>query len=571
MGSERHAGALVTRLRGNGAQGRLVGGKGAWLDRPVRAGFSVPPTVVVTTEAYRRVVEQSGLTSLIHELVTTPAPPPEHHGAARARVDDAFREVRLPPEVDDAISAAAEIGPPGGLLAARSSATAEDLHATSFAGQYRSLLGLRGTTELEHAVRLVWASLWHPGPRTYRRFHGIDEQDLAMAVLVMRQVPAGRAGVAFSVDPGGAAGMVRVEIVEGLGEQLVSGRVTPTVHLVPRDATLSDDLPEAVAALVLRVEHAFGEPQDVEWAQDDDGLWLLQARPITATTQPKDDGFDTPEAGRRRWSTTGIVEMLPGVLPPLRWDVCRLLLEESVRRHEGQVADLPDVLAERDLLRRVRGRAALDADLLDALRVATTGRVGRLGALRRSLAATRARRRAKWEAATACVAAAELAELLPDPRPMEDPNLLALRRRVMDLAGDRLRGGGHDGSPGGRPRPAPRTGVAARLGAACDRPDRRHGGRLAAPRTGGCPGGMRDRAARAPRCGEHLGAGPAVSHDRGGPSGDRTAGHRHRTSRQRCGVRRAHLVGAAAALVAAHPRADRPARDRRSRHRGRCP
>ena len=118
-------------------------------------------------------------------------------------------------------------------VAVRSSATAEDLGAASFAGQYESYLNVE-RDDAHDAVRKVWASLWYPSPRSYRWFRGIDEADLAMAAVVMRMLDPSIAGVLFTVDPGGTPDAVRLEVVEGLGEQLVSGAVTPDAHVLDR-------------------------------------------------------------------------------------------------------------------------------------------------------------------------------------------------------------------------------------------------------------------------------------------------------------------------------------------------
>ena len=115
----------------------------------------------------------------------------------------------------------------------RSSATAEDMAAASFAGQYRSYLEIGDDEALLRAVRLVWASLWLPAPRTYRAHTGVPEDDLAMSVVVMRLVDAERAGVVFTVNPAGSGNDLRIEAVEGLGEQLVSGEVTPEAYVLP--------------------------------------------------------------------------------------------------------------------------------------------------------------------------------------------------------------------------------------------------------------------------------------------------------------------------------------------------
>lgn len=431
----------LLELTGAGAPASLVGGKGEWLDRLIAAGFAVPSCLALTTAAYRLVAAEPGLKGFLAEVSAGPIPPQGGHQQARDSADAAFLGVPLPDAVAAAIAAACSLRDPGGLLVARSSATAEDLPGASFAGQYRSYLGVPDDAGLGRAIRLVWASLWYPEARAYRRFHGIAEQGLAMAVVVMRQVPAQSAGVAFTVDPAGATGFVRVETVPGLGEGLVSGAVTPAVHLVPRRATGMGAEPEVdplaaeVAALALRVEAAFGEPQDVEWARDAAGLWVLQARPATGGSGAG-DGFDTAGAEDRRWTTSGIAEMVPGVLPPLRWEVVHLLLEEAVRQQEDRHGVLPvDALAGRDLLGRVRGRAALDADLVERLSANARRRVGRLASLGVAGAGLVARRRALWEAGTTTVAAQELLSLAPELASLPDMALLAFRRRVIDLTG----------------------------------------------------------------------------------------------------------------------------------------
>lgn len=429
---------LTVLLTGSGADVHRVGGKGAWTDRMIAAGFRVPPTAVVTTEAYRAVAAVPGLAALLAEEAASPVPPPSEHEAARERLDDAFMSAELPAEVAAALDRGMEwIGGEGARVAVRSSATAEDLHGTSFAGQYRSVLDIEDRAGLERAVRLVWASLWHPAPRAYRRFHGVDERGLAMAVILMRQIDAVRAGVVFTVDPGGQPDSVRVETVVGAGEQLVSGRVTPSVVLVDRARPDSaEGLAAEVASLALDVEASFDSgPLDLEWAIDDAGLWLLQARPITTgVDRDRDDGFDTPDWQRHRWSTSGIVEMVPGVLPPLRYEVVALALEEALRAHEDRSGNLPEEAAGRPLLGRVRGRVVLDDELMDRMRARAAPR-GRWRDLARSLSALRQRRRAMWEAGTVSVAAWEAWERMPDLARLPDDELWCLRWRLVDLAG----------------------------------------------------------------------------------------------------------------------------------------
>ncbi len=454
------------RLDGSGAEGALVGGKGAWLDRLLAEGFEVPATAVVTTEAYRAVAAHPDLATLLDEL--RGVEPGDDLDDERRRVDEAFLAVPLPSEVRAAIAeAAASVrGDAGALLAVLSSATAEDMAATSFAGQYRSFLEVGDDADVERAVRLVWASLWHPAPRAYRRANGIDEAGLAMAAVVMAMVPALRAGVAFTVDPGGQPDAVRVEDVEGYAEGLVAGAVTPGVHLVARDEGARDEpdpLIGEVTAMALRVERAFGCPQDVEWAWDGERTYLVQARPITAAADDG-DGFDTPLDDTRHSTTAGIAEMLPGVLPPLVWTVSSLAVEEGFRSLLDQLGALPvELVGPHGMLGRTRGRAVMDLTHLREVAGALPGGseddvegqyFGRAGAasaaapehpsgrglrsIAHDLRVIRARRLAQREAEVCEVAVERTLDELSTDDPAarggrSDAALLALHRRVLDL------------------------------------------------------------------------------------------------------------------------------------------
>ena len=363
-----------------------LGGKGAALDRLVQLGFAVPPTAIVPASAYRVIAAHPDLAELFDRLAdpTTVVP--------ADIVDAAFLAVPVPGWIGAAVVESARRVGGGGPVAVRSSATVEDMALASFAGQYRSSLDVDGDEAVMRAVRLTWASLWHPAPRTYRGLWGIASDDIAMAVVIMRMVPARTAGVAFTVDLGGAPDRVRVEAVPELGEALVSGARTPDVWLVPRQEDQRDELrpppPIAEAAdLALRVERACGSPQDVEWAWDGGQLWLVQARPITVGTVDRADECETPADGCEL-TTNGIGEMLPGVIPPLVWDVASNLVEEALRTVFAELHSLPPLPGgEHEFVRRVHGRAALNLDLLAAAATAMPG-----GSGPRSSASTSARR-----------------------------------------------------------------------------------------------------------------------------------------------------------------------------------
>jgi phosphohistidine swiveling domain-containing protein len=202
-------------------------------------------------------------------------------------------------------------------VAVRSSSTAEDLATASFAGQYLTLLDLRGGAAIADAARRCLES--SGDAVAYARSVGASDFG-AMAVLVQRFVEPVVAGVVFTRDPRHADRML-VESHAGRGEALVSGRVTPDRYVLRRSdlsllegpgaGSLDGTTLAAVAELARRVEAICGSPQDVEWAVGEPGLVLLQARPISVENESPLD------VRVRRLTRANVGEVLPGPLTPL--------------------------------------------------------------------------------------------------------------------------------------------------------------------------------------------------------------------------------------------------------------
>ena len=239
-----------------------------------QAGFSVPDGLVLTTDAFAHFLAANTIAS---------------EGAPEGIV-----AAPLPTDVAGALQAAAAmLGDTP--LAVRSSAVAEDLPDASFAGQYETVLNVRGEQELEAAVRRCWASAFSEHVVAYRQRRGIEAG--LMAVLIQQLVPADAAGVAFTADPvTGDRGTVVINAVAGLGERLVSGEATPDEWTVRgervvcrsvAEGALTEAQARAVAAAARRVESRFGAPMDIEWAIAGSRIELLQARPITALPEPR--------------------------------------------------------------------------------------------------------------------------------------------------------------------------------------------------------------------------------------------------------------------------------------------
>ena len=311
-----------------------AGGKGANLGELRRAGFPVPPGFVASTAAYRRFAAQNGLNEVIAR---------DLQEGDDAAIRSAFERAPIPPEIESELRAAyRRLG--GGPVAVRSSATAEDLPTAAFAGQQDTYLNVTGEEALLDAVRRCWASLWTGRAIAYRQRQQIDPQDVALAVVVQRMIPAEAAGVLFTANPvTGARDESVVDASPGLGEAVVSGLVTPdhftlrkgrlgwriagrslgrrevviqpragggVQHLEGQARAAIPSVPGRVLYRLARLGEAiarhFGRPQDIEWAWAGGELYILQARPITALPEP------LPEArGPIRMLLAIFAEMFP--------------------------------------------------------------------------------------------------------------------------------------------------------------------------------------------------------------------------------------------------------------------
>lgn len=447
-----------------------VGGKADALNRLIAGGVRVPATGSITTTGYRQFIEHSGLGRFLDDLRRSGPTDGADLDTETARVDDAFLEATMPTALVDDIRRLATEVRGSGQVAVRSSATAEDTAAASFAGQYRSFLEIDDDDGLLRSVRLVWSSLWHPAPRAYRLHSGVPDDDLAMAVVVMRMVAAQRAGVIFTVDPAGRSTDMRIEAVDGLAEQLVSGEVTPDAWVVSRVAAQRpciDPITDDVIGTALGIEMLFGAPQDVEWAHDGDLLYIVQARPITtlgAAGVGLSDGFDSTIGSEDTYTTAGIAESMPGVLPPLQWTTAGPLLENGFRHLFDEMDALPDRADDIRFLARIHGRAVLSLDLMKAAALEVPGgsseeierqyfgRVvsspddsvvepkaasGPFKGLRSMWAGVReinARRRFRFEAEASIDTIQRLLMDPPDCDAATPAQLLAYRHRTLDLA-----------------------------------------------------------------------------------------------------------------------------------------
>jgi pyruvate,water dikinase len=288
------------------------GPKAANLAALGRAELRIPDGFCLGAEAYRLQVAALGLEETARAVFASDDPADARRNAVRMRLgllEEPIHTLVLEGLLEAWHTLADRTG---ALTVVRSSALVEDRFGSSFAGQFESYLGLEQETEFLTAVRACWAALWSTRALRYMATHNLDPADTAMAVLVQPLVVARSAGGGLSRT---ADGGMLVNATMGLGASVAQGEVTPDrfeldrdgllVHVAPgrkdhalrcghRRAPTAEAVPAALAEqpcldaaqvselarLLRRAEDVMGMPVEIEWALDEDGFTLLQARPL---------------------------------------------------------------------------------------------------------------------------------------------------------------------------------------------------------------------------------------------------------------------------------------------------
>jgi len=296
----------------------LVGGKGANLGEMTNAGIPVPPGFIVTADAYRAFLVEAGITEKIrHLLAPLDANDSKQLQDISAKIKEIICKAKMPTRLASAIRKSyASMG--SGLVAVRSSATAEDLPDASFAGQQATFLNVTGENNVVEAVRKCWASLFEARAIFYRIENKFDHFKVGIAVPVQRMVQSETSGVMFTIEPTSSdPTRIVIEAVMGLGEMIVSGDVTPdhyevnkkTLKIVNKEVKkqewklVKNDSGENVKVVLTpaeqakqkitdkdilfiaeigrRLEEHYKYPQDVEWAKENGAIYIVQTRPVT--------------------------------------------------------------------------------------------------------------------------------------------------------------------------------------------------------------------------------------------------------------------------------------------------
>ena len=320
----------------------IVGGKGANMGEMYNAKFPVPQAFVVTTESFfyflkeakiedeiKRLLKKIDVDDIdnltkkakeIREMVST-AKMPENLRVDILEAYDHFNvdlgDMKDSPGALAILKSAREPV----FVSVRSSATAEDLGEASFAGQQDSFINVKGNEELIDKIKKCFASIFTARSIYYRKKKGFDSL-VGIACIIQKMINSEKSGVMFSNNPVKNNDDVLIEAVFGQGEGIVSGKIKPDQYIVSRELEIKEEnfsdkklaiirtsggqtktinlSPEKsksrvlktheikqLAEYAIKLEKHYKKPQDIEFALEDDEIFILQTRPITTLGSKK--------------------------------------------------------------------------------------------------------------------------------------------------------------------------------------------------------------------------------------------------------------------------------------------
>ncbi len=312
---------VVPLAAAEAADAARFGAKAANLAALVQAGLPTPGGYAVDAGAYRRQLAALELEETARRVFSADDRPQARRHALDMKLG--LMERPVAPGLTGPLLAAWRAATGSGAQGVvRSSALVEDRTDSSFAGQFESFLELQNEGEFLTAVRACWAALWSTRALRYMATHGLAAADTAMALIIQPLVAARASGGGLSRT---ADGDKVINAAWGLGSAIAQGQVAPDRYVLDpggdlKESTLGrkyhsvgcahgraalsrslsgsrclDDEQIAELALLMReAEELLGEPVEIEWAVDETGIKLLQARPLRvgkpqAETQLRDE------------------------------------------------------------------------------------------------------------------------------------------------------------------------------------------------------------------------------------------------------------------------------------------
>ena len=139
------------------------------------------------------------------------------------------------------------------------------------------------------SIRKCWKSLLGAHLDKYK----IEANDAIFGgIVIQRMVTPDFSGVMFTKNPvSNNRDCIVIECVKGVADKLVDNRVVPDRFFVNQDSleimdeinrnNIPEDIIIELADLGRKIEKHYGCEVDIEWAVENNHIYLIQTRPIT--------------------------------------------------------------------------------------------------------------------------------------------------------------------------------------------------------------------------------------------------------------------------------------------------
>ena len=321
---------VIVKLEKEELREEKLGNKGKFLLQMKKQGFDVPGGFILDSDTYDEVITSNKIDGKISEILAglTPGNCDEVSG----KISELFNGALIPENILSEINAIAK---DDCLYAVRSSGNKEDLDEFSFAGQYETFLNVP-KSDIEAKVIDCYRSMFGKVSLQYIANRNIDPLSMKMSVVVQEMVDSDNSGICFTIDPiSGNDKEMLIEVSEGLGENIVSGKTKPEqyyfdwyegkeVRRSGENKLLSEEAVEKYAKVFAQIQQFFGYPCDIEFAIKDEKLYILQARKITSI---KYNGITD------MWTTADFKDggVSATVCTPYMWSLYEYIWEFSLR------------------------------------------------------------------------------------------------------------------------------------------------------------------------------------------------------------------------------------------------
>lgn len=293
----------------------LAGGKGASLGELTRNNIPVPDGFVVLSTSFEAFMKESNLSNKISNfLKRLSAADSSKLKEVSKKIQELIFEANISAELEkEIISNYKELN--SEFVAVRSSATAEDGSENAWAGQLDTFLNTTQKNLLNN-IKKCWSSLFTPRAIFYRIENNLVNEKISVAVVVQKMVQSEVSGIAFSIHPiSQNQNQIVIEAGLGLGEAVVSGEITPDNFIIEKDKLkiteknihsqekqlvknkdnentwvkttngssqkINDSSLIELAKIIQKIENHYKFPCDIEWAIEDNNIYITQSRPIT--------------------------------------------------------------------------------------------------------------------------------------------------------------------------------------------------------------------------------------------------------------------------------------------------